>query len=54
MSEDHRAYTDIYLKIASLEYRLGNTRNSGVFMEKAFSVDPDTEQGRVLGEYISR
>ena len=54
VSEGHRAYADIYLKIASLEYRLGNTKNSESFMEKALSLDPDTKQGRVLGEYVRR
>jgi tetratricopeptide (TPR) repeat protein len=53
-SEKHKAYADIYLKIASLEYRLGNTKNSSIFLEKAFAIDPYTEQGRVLGEYITR
>lgn len=54
VSEEHKSYADIYLKIASLEYRLGNTQSSSEFMEKAFSINPDTEQGRVLGEYIIR
>lgn len=54
VSEEHKSYADIYLKIASLEYRLGNTQSSSEFMKKAFSINPDTEQGRVLGEYIIR
>ena len=54
VSEEHKTYADIYLKIASLEYRLGNTKESSMFMEKALAIDPNTEQGRVLGEYISR
>ena len=54
VSEEHKTYADIYLKIASLEYRLGNTQESKIFMEKAFSIDPYTQQGRVLGDYISR
>ena len=53
-SEKHKANSDIYLKIASLEYRLGNMKESEIFMKKAFITDPDTEQGRVLGAYISR
>lgn len=52
--EKYKNYSDIYLKIASLEYRLGNSRIAKSFVEKALAINPDTEQGRVLGERISR
>lgn len=47
-------YPDIYLKIASLEYRLGNSQSARDFVRKALAINPDTNQGRVLGERISR
>lgn len=52
--EKYKNYSDIYLKIASLEYRLGNSQIAQSFLEKALAINPDTEQGRVLGERISR
>ncbi len=52
--EKYKNYSDIYLKLASLEYRLGNSQIAESFVEKALAVNPDTEQGRVLGEKISR
>ena len=54
VSKKNKTSSDIYLKIASLKYRLGNTKESSIFIEKAFAINPDTEQGKVLGEYISR
>jgi tetratricopeptide (TPR) repeat protein len=53
-AEKYTNYTDIYLKIASLEYRLGNSQTAQTFIDKALAINPDTEQGRVLGEKISR
>lgn len=52
--EKYQNYSDIYLKIASLEYRLGKSQTAQTFIEKALAVNPDTKQGRVLGEKISR
>jgi tetratricopeptide (TPR) repeat protein len=52
--EKYTNYSDIYLKIASLEYSLGDSQTARSFIEKAFAVNPDTQQGRVLGERISR
>ncbi len=52
--ERYKNYSDIYLKIASLEYRLGKSQTAQAFIEKALAVNPDTEQGIVLGERISR
>jgi len=54
MSEDHKNHAAAYLKIASLEYRLGNVKEARIFIEKALAIDPYTQQGRMLGEYISR
>lgn len=52
--EKYTNYSDIYLKIASLEYRLGNSGTARVFINKALAINPQTQQGRVLGEKISR
>lgn len=54
ITQKYTNYTDAYLKIASLEYRLGNLQTAKTLIEKTFAINPDTEQGRVLGEKISR
>lgn len=53
-TEKYQNYPDIYLKIASLEYRLGNTQIAKNLIEKALTINPELQQGRVLGEKISR
>lgn len=55
IAEKYNNYPDAYLKIASLEYNLGNTQASKAYIEKALSMNPDIETGKVvLGEHISR
>lgn len=54
IASKYSSYSDVYLKIASLEYRLGNTQTAKEYINKALSLNPDLQQGRVLGEQISR
>lgn len=54
IAEKYQDYPDIYLKIASLEYKLGDKQAAQIFIDKALSINPDAKQARVLGEKISR
>ncbi len=54
LAGNYNNYPDIYLKIASLEYALGNSHSANAFLDKALSLNPNAEQGRVLGEHIRR
>lgn len=47
-------FPDPYLKIALLEYKLGDTVSARDVVSKALSLNPEKEQGRVLGEFIIR
>lgn len=51
---NYNNYPDIYLKIASLEYQLNNTQQASILVDKALSLNPNIEQGRVLGAQIKR
>ena len=54
ISSKYNNYTDVNLKIAELEYRLGNFQTSNVFIEKALALNPDMKEARVLGEQTRR
>jgi len=54
LAEKYKNYPDAYLKVASLEYSLGNTQASRAYTKKALSINPDRETGKVLGEQINR
>lgn len=54
ITEKYTDYSDVYLKIASLEYRLGNSNTARSLIEKTFAINPDTQQGRILGDKITR
>ncbi len=43
---------DVYYKIATIEYRLGNIDESRVYLRKALQIDPNFEQGYVLGAKV--
>ena len=52
VSQKYSGYRDVYLKIAALEYKLGYTTEAKQYIEKAFSIDPNTKDGKVLGDKI--
>lgn len=54
VSERYEGYRDVYFRIAALEYKIGNKRESEQYMEKALEIDPNFEAGRVLGEKIQQ
>jgi tetratricopeptide (TPR) repeat protein len=48
----YQGYGDAYLKLASLEYKLGNTIEAKQYIDKAYAVDPNSKEGKVLGAKI--
>jgi tetratricopeptide (TPR) repeat protein len=47
-------YPDAYLKIAALEYRLGNIQNAKLSLNEALSINPNLEKGKSLQEEFYR
>lgn len=43
---------DIYFKIATLEYRLGNVEEARSSLSKALEIDPNFEKGRAMKEQL--
>jgi len=54
LSKEYSNYPDIYLKIASLEYRLGRAGSAMEHLEKAKALKPGLEKAQILEEYITR
>lgn len=52
VSGKYTNYRDVYYRLAVLEYKLGNFEESQKQLQKALEIDPNFEQGRVLGEKI--
>lgn len=52
-TQQHGAYRDVYLRMAALQYRTGNTGKAKVFIQKALELDPNFEAGKVLGAKIT-
>lgn len=53
ITQKYHGYRDVYLKLASLEYKLGNTQQARQNIDKAFTIDPNTKEGKVLGDKIN-
>lgn len=47
-------YRDIYFKIASLNYQLGNKEEAKVSLDKALEIDPNFENGRELEKLLAK
>jgi tetratricopeptide (TPR) repeat protein len=52
VGDQYKNYRDIYFRIATLEYRLGNLTAAQQYVDKALQLDPNFEQGKVLGAQI--
>lgn len=50
----YQNYRDIYLKIASLEYQLGDTDAAKEDLNKALEIDPNFEKSRELQKIVER
>ena len=52
VADKYQGYRDVYYRIASLQYRLGNVDASQKYVKKALELDPNFSDGRVLGAKI--
>lgn len=52
VGDTYSGYRDIYYRIAALQYKLGNEAESKAYIQKALELDPNFEEGRVLGAQI--
>jgi tetratricopeptide (TPR) repeat protein len=52
VADKYQGYRDVYYRIASLQYRLGNVDESQKYVKKALELDPNFPDGRVLGAKI--
>ena len=52
IANKYRGYRDVYFKLATLEYKLGDVAAAKKYMKTAFELDPNFEAGRVLGTKI--
>ena len=52
MAKKYKNYRDVYFRIATLEYKLGDIDESKKYMKKSLELDPNFEEAHVLGEKI--
>jgi tetratricopeptide (TPR) repeat protein len=52
LEPQYTGYRDIYFRIATLNYQLGNIDESKKYIKKALEVDPNFKEGQVLGEKV--
>lgn len=52
LARQHGDYRDAYVKLASLQYQLGEKVQAQKSMEKVLSLDPNFKEGNVLGAKI--
>jgi tetratricopeptide (TPR) repeat protein len=52
IADTYSGYRDIYYRIATLQYKLGNVDESKAYIKKALELDPNFEDARVLGTKI--
>lgn len=52
VASKYQGYRDVYFRIASLQYRLGNIDESQKYVKKALELDPNFSAGHVLGAKI--
>jgi tetratricopeptide (TPR) repeat protein len=52
IADTYSGYRDIYYRIATLQYKLGNKEESKKYLKKALELDPNFEEANVLGAKI--
>ncbi|HEX8932185.1 MAG TPA: tetratricopeptide repeat protein [Patescibacteria group bacterium] len=52
IARQYNGYRDAYLKIAGLQYQLGDLNEAKKSNDQALSLDPNIQEGRVLGAKI--
>jgi tetratricopeptide (TPR) repeat protein len=48
----YKDYRDVYYRIATLSYQLGNKDESKLYVRKTLELDPNFEAGKVLGAKV--
>ncbi len=52
IADKYQGYRDVYYRIASLQYKLGNVAASQEYVKKALDLDPNFPEGHVLGTKV--
>ncbi len=52
IAKKYQGYRDVYYRIASIQYKLGNYNESQKYIKKALELDPNFPQGHVLGAQV--
>ena len=52
VANKYQGYRDVYYRIASIQYKLGNYNESQKYVKKALELDPNFPQGHVLGAQV--
>lgn len=47
-------YPDAYFQASILEYKLGNISKAKIYVEKGLSLDPNSEDGREIEEFLNK
>lgn len=52
VADKYKGYRDVYYRIATLQFKLGNVSASQEYVKKALDLDPNFPEGRVLGTKV--
>lgn len=52
IADKYQGYRDVYYRIATIQYKLGNVGASQAYIKKALELDPNFPDGRVLGSKV--
>lgn len=52
--KNHKDYRDAYFQASVLAYKLGNTPKAKAYAEKGLSLDPNSEDGRKIEEFLNK
>ena len=52
VANKYKGYRDVYYRIASIQYKLGNVASAQSYVKKALQLDPNYPEGQVLGAKI--
>lgn len=51
---EHKDYRDAYFQASILEYKLGKIDQAKISVEKGLSLDPNSENGRKIEEFLNK
>lgn len=52
VTKTYPSYRDLYLRLAHLEYRLGNSTQAKVYTKRALWVDPNSKEAQLLDNVL--